>query len=124
MNDSDSILLSVKKLLGINQEMSAFDQDIIININSAISVLTQLGVGPKSGFSIVDDTKTFSDLLGDDLVDENLAKMYLYYKVRLGFDPPSSSILIENMKSEISEIEWRIREQIEFFKKEDFQNEQ
>ena len=103
----DSILTSIKKLLGITEEYDHFDKDIVMHINSAFSVLTQLGVGPKEGFSIKDASTTWSELLNDDLRLESV-KTYVYYKVKLGFDPPQSSYAIESINRQISELEWRI----------------
>lgn len=103
----DSILTSIKKLLGITEEYDHFDKDIVMHINSAFSVLTQLGVGPKEGFSIKDASTTWSELLNDDLRLESV-KTYVYYKVKLGFDPPQSSSAIESINRQISELEWRI----------------
>ena len=103
----DSILTSIKKLLGITEEYDHFDKDIVMHINSAFSVLTQLGVGPKEGFSIKDASTTWSELLNDDLRLESV-KTYVYYKVKLGFDPPQSSAAIESINRQISELEWRI----------------
>ena len=85
----DSILTSIKKLLGIAEEYEHFDPDIVMYINSAFSVLTQLGVGPEEGFRIEDAS-------------------IIYLKVRLAFDPPLSSAVMEAINRQISELEWRI----------------
>lgn len=103
----DSILISVKKVLGIAPEYNEFDPDIIMHINTAFSVLTQLGVGPKSGFSITGEETVWSDYLSDDPKLE-MVKTYVGVKVRLIFDPPSSSAVIESLNRQISELEWRI----------------
>ena len=88
----DSILNSVKKLLGYPKEMTEFDADIILNINSAIVRLMQLGVGPSNPvFSISDETSTYSDYLGDRLDLIGFVKMYLVYKTKLGCDSVNSS---------------------------------
>ena len=104
---NDSILDSTKKLLGISAEDTDFDTDVIININSALAVLTQLGVGPSSGFSITDAESTWSDLVSSDKRLE-FVKTYVYLKVKVAFDPPMSSAVMEAMKQQISELEWRI----------------
>lgn len=104
---NDSILDSTKKLLGISAEDTDFDTDVIININSALAVLTQLGVGPSSGFSITDATSNWSDLVSSDKRLE-FVKTYVYLKVKVAFDPPMSSAVMEAMKQQISELEWRI----------------
>lgn len=104
----DSILTSIKKLLGITEEYEHFDQDLIIHINSIFSILTQLGAGPKGGFSIKDKSAVWSDFIESD---QNLEviKSYIYLKVKLLFDPPLSSAVIESINRTISELEWRIQ---------------
>lgn len=103
----DSILNSIKKLLGITEEYEHFDQDIIIHINSVFSILRQIGVGPEEGFIITDSTSTWDEFTGDD-IDIESVKTYVYLKVRLIFDPPSSSAAIDAIKENIKEIEWRL----------------
>lgn len=103
----ESILTSIKKLLGIAADYEQFDTDIIIHINSAFSTLTQLGVGPSGGFVIQDETSTWSDFTADDPKLE-FVKTYIYLKVRLVFDPPTTGSVIEAIKQNISEYEWRL----------------
>lgn len=104
----DSILTSIKKLLGITEDYEHFDQDIVIHINSVLMVLTQLGVGPKEGFFIEDKTSTWNDFLGDSMMLESV-KSYVFLRVRLLFDSTTlSSTVIESMKQQISELEWRL----------------
>lgn len=113
-DDNDSILNSVKKLLGIQKDYTDFDQDIILNINSAFSILTQLGVGPLEGFLIKGPEERFSDFVGDNTILLNIIPMYLYYKTRLGFDFSSlSAAMVENLKEQIKEMEWRLLYQVE-----------
>ena len=102
-----SILTSIKKLLGIAEEDTSFDQDIIMHINTVFAILAQLGVGPANGFSIADDGAIWSDYLGN-ATNLELVKSYIYMKVRSMFDPPTSSILADAMNKNISELEWRI----------------
>ena len=102
-----SILTSIKKLLGIAEEDTSFDQDIIMHINTVFAILAQLGVGPANGFSIEDDGAIWDDCLGNATSLE-LVKSYIYMKVRSMFDPPTSSILADAMNKNISELEWRI----------------
>ena len=102
-----SILTSIKKLLGIAEEDTSFDQDIIMHINTVFAILAQLGVGPANGFSIEDDGAIWSDYLGNS-TNLELVKSYIYMKVRSIFDPPTSSILADAMNKNISELEWRI----------------
>lgn len=103
----DSILTSVKKLLGITEDYEHFDTDIITHINSVFMILTQIGVGPEDGFSITDKTSTWSDFLPDGQNIEAV-KTYMYMKVKLLFDPPLSSAVMECMNRSISEMEWRL----------------
>lgn len=102
-----SILTSIKKLLGIAEEDTSFDQDIIMHINTVFAILAQLGVGPEGGFSIEDDSAVWGNYLGN-ATNLELVKSYIYMKVRSMFDPPTSSILADAMNKNISELEWRI----------------
>lgn len=103
----DSILTSVKKIVGVSEEDESFDTDLIMHINSALMILKQLGVGPTEGFSIFDKTSVWSDLLSDDLSIEAV-KSYVGLKVRMIFDPPTSSAVADAINKTISELEWRI----------------
>ena len=107
----ESILTSIKKLLGISEEYEHFDSDIIMHINSALMILTQLGVGPVEGFMIEDSTSTWIDFLGDKPYLE-AAKSYIYLRVKLLFDPPSSAV-IESINRQITELEWRLNVAVE-----------
>lgn len=102
-----SILFSIKKLLGLNEEYEAFDTDIIIHINSVFGVLTQLGVGPKEGFSIEDSSATWEEYV-QGKSEINFVKTYIYLKVRLLFDPPQNSALTKAIEDSIKEYEWRL----------------
>lgn len=104
----DSILTSIKKLLGIGEDYEHFDADIIMHINSVLMILTQMGVGPAEGFSIQDKTSTWADFLGEDMALLEGARSYVYMKVRLIFDPPSSSAVIDSMTRLANEFEWRL----------------
>ena len=103
----DSILTSIKKLLGINTSYTHFDVDIIMAINTALGTLNQLGVGPEEGFSIQDEYASWIDFLGDDPRLE-IVKSYVHLKTRLLFDPPTNSTVMEAMNRSISELEFRI----------------
>lgn len=107
----DSILTSIKKLLGIIEDCTDFDTDIVMHINSVFPALNQLGVGPK-GFSIEDDDTTWDEYLKDD-AQINMAKMYIYHKVRLAFDPPSNSAVLASMERMIQELEFRLNVEAE-----------
>ncbi|GHU53528.1 hypothetical protein AGMMS49975_11810 [Clostridia bacterium] len=108
----ESILTSVKKLLGIEEEYEHFDADIIISINSALSVLTQIGVGSPDGFSITDKTAVWTDFIPNSPALE-LIKSYTHLRVKLVFDPPTSSFVIESINKTIGEFEWRIQVMLE-----------
>ena len=103
----ESILTSIKKLLGIAEEYTHFDADIIMHVNSVFMILTQMGVGPSEGFVIEDDTSTWSDFAANTIPIE-LVKSYIYLKVKLMFDPPTSGSVTESMNRMISEFEWRL----------------
>lgn len=109
-----SILTSIKKLLGIPEDYEEFDQDIIMHINSVFMVLNQLGVGPAKGFIITDLSSTWSDYIKDTDNIETV-KSYVYLKVRLMFDPPTNSALIENINKLIAEYEFRLNVQAESY---------
>ena len=103
----DSILASIKKFLGVPEEYTQFDADIIMHINSVFLNLNQLGVGPEAGFAIENDSAEWSDFIKDN-VKLNAVKTYMYLKVKLLFDPPLSASVIESMNHTISELEWRL----------------
>lgn len=103
----DSILNSTKKFIGIFGDYNHFDADLIFSINTVFSVLNQLGVGPKEGFSIKDDTAIWTDFIDDYSTLEDV-KTYVFLKTRLIFDPPSNSIIEGTINRLISELEWRL----------------
>lgn len=102
----ESILTSIKKLLGIHEEYTNFDEDIIIHINTAFATLNQLGVGPSGGFMIEDSSAEWLEYI--DECNLTMVKTYIYLKVKMVFDPPTSSAVIESIKRTIDELEWRI----------------
>lgn len=104
---TDRILESVKKVLGVAPDYLAFDQDIMMHINSAFSVLHQLGVGPDEPFMIEDETATWTEFLGTER-GVNSVKSYVYLRVRLLFDPPATSFALGAMEKQIEELGWRI----------------
>lgn len=101
-----SILTSIKKLLGITEDYTVYDTDLIIYINSVLAILTDLGIGPAEGFVITDASATWEDFLGDTKRLESV-KSYVYMKVKLVFDPPQSSAVIASFEKLIAEFEWR-----------------
>lgn len=103
----DSILTSIKKLLMLAEDDTSFDADIIMHINTVITVLNQFGVGPDTGFTITDKTATWQELLGS-YPNLDSVRSYVYLKVKMIFDPPSSGAVIESINRVIGELEWRI----------------
>lgn len=103
-----SILNNVKKMLGLDENYTAFDTDVIIHINSVFSTLSQLGIGPSTGFMIEDDILTWDDFFESADPNLNAVKTYVYLRVRLLFDPPATSFAISAMNEQIKELEWRL----------------
>lgn len=102
----DSILTSIKKLLGIQEDYTQFDPDIVIHINTAINVLDQLGVVKANGLFITDKSTTWDDLI-EEGSNYDLVKTYIYLRVRMLFDPPTGAVS-ESYKETIKELEWRL----------------
>lgn len=109
---TDSILNTVKKVLGLDPDYTAFDTDVIMHINSVFSTLHQLGVGPSQAFQIQDETETWFEFLGNE-TSINSVKTYVYLRVRLIFDPPATSFTIAAMEKQAQELEWRLNVQQE-----------
>ena len=103
----ESILTSVKKLLGIADDYTHFDTDIIMHINSVFSIYQQLGIGPEEGFSIKDKDSKWNEFTDNEPL-LNAVKSDMYFRVRLMFDPPTNSALLESIKKQIDELEWRL----------------
>ena len=103
----ESILTSIKKLLGVPEEYTHFDADLIMHINSVFMILQQIGVGPEQGFFIEDDSTTWNEYISDS-IQMQAVKSYIHLKVKLLFDPPASSAVMECTKQLISELEWRL----------------
>lgn len=108
----ESILTSIKKLLNIAEDDTSFDMDVIMHINSVFMILSQLGVGPSSGFTIEDEYAEWYDFLPEG-TNYEAVKTYVYQKVRLVFDPPTNSSHLEALKQSIAEYEWRLNLQAE-----------
>lgn len=104
---NESILNSIKKLLGLSPDYDAFDTDLYLHINSVFSILQQLGVGPKEGFRLVNDDQIWNDFITND---EKLKDVitYVYLKVKLVFDPPTNSSILKANEELIKELEWRL----------------
>jgi hypothetical protein len=101
----ESILTSIKKLLGISEEYVHFDNDIIILINTVLSDLNAIGVGPSNGFSITGDVETWDNLVSDDEKLNNV-KTYVFLRVKLLFDPPTQSSVLESYQRQADKLEW------------------
>lgn len=108
----DSILQSVKKGLGIPLEDDGFDAELIIHINTALMILTQLGVGPNGGVFITNQEDSWTSVIEGNL-DLEMVKTYVILRVKLIFDPPSSSFVLESIKNQLQEFEWRLNVQVE-----------
>lgn len=110
----DSILGTIKKMLGYEPDVEIpFEQELIVHINTAFSRLTQLGLGPKSGFSISDSLSVWSDIIPYGLNLQNV-KDFIYYKVKIVFDPPASTSSLETIKEEIKLLEFDIQSEVDY----------
>lgn len=108
----ESILTSIKSLLGISEDTTAFDGDVLAGINAAFFTLTQLGIGPPEGFLVTDSTETWSDFYMDRAALGGI-KQYVFLKTKLAFDPPDHGYVMTQYESIIKELEWRLNEQRE-----------
>ena len=117
----ESILTSIKKLLGLTEDYTAFDDQLIMHINSVILVLKQIGVC-DTAYTVRDKTDTWSELLTSDK-DFEAVKSYMGMKVRSLFDPPTTSVVADSMNRAIAELEWRLNAEAETEQKEVSQNE-
>lgn len=104
----ESILTSIKKLLGVTEDYTHFDADIIMHINTTFTTLTQLGVGPSEGFRIEDELAEWTDFIPRDSLLYESVKSYIFLKVKLLFDPPLSGTVLQAYERQISELEWRL----------------
>lgn len=104
----ESILKSIRKLIGPEDDYTHFDPDITIHINSAINRLYQLGVESAKNFRVTSEDETWGELFGSDDEVIDMCKTLIYYKVKMGFDPPTSSIASEAFRTEIDKQEWLI----------------
>lgn len=111
MSNTDSILDTTKKLLGFESDYTAFDLDIITHINTVFSTLQSLGVGPPEGFMITDKEAVWDEFTG--LENMNMVKSYMFMRVRIMFDPPTTSFHLESLNKQAQEIEWRLHVQAE-----------
>lgn len=109
----ESILISIRKLVGSHEDCAAFDPDLIVYTNTALNVLTQLGVGPKNGFFITGTDEKWSNFLPSSDHRYELVKAYVAQKVKILFDPPTSSSVLDSMNRALSELEWRVMATVE-----------
>lgn len=105
---NDSILRTVKKVLNLDPDYTAFDADVIMHINMALMVLRQVGIGPPNGFVVTDETQTWTEFLGSSVSRLDATKSFVYLKVRLVFDPPEAGYAISAMERQIDELLWRL----------------
>ena len=104
---NDSILITIKKLIGLDPEDESFNTDLLVNINSAIDVLRQLGVSIADGFTVEDDSTTWEELIPEGMSLHQI-RSYLCMKVRKWFDPPQNGTTMDALNTSIAELEWRI----------------
>jgi hypothetical protein len=104
---NESIFDSIKALLGPDASYDVFDSDIMIYINTALSVLTQLGIGPVEGFMITGSGETWGEFINNDKT-LNMVKTYVYMKVKIAFDPPVNSSVLSAYQEACKEYEWRL----------------
>ena len=113
MEDKQSILESIRRMIGPSDTYNVFDQDLIIHINAAFSRLCQLGVGPETPFRITDDTQTWDEFIQDEGYQEEV-KQYVYLKVKMIFDPPASGTVVGVYNEQINMLEWTLKEVARF----------
>ena len=112
MSDTDSILTSIKKMIGPSVDNTYFDSDIMTHINTVFMELQQLGAGPENGFFIEDKNAVWTDFMQSSTL-LNSIKTFMYLKVKLIFDPPSSTAAIDSINRIIDKLEWHINDQAE-----------
>ena len=109
-----SILVTIKKMLGLDVDYTAFNVDVITGINSALMVLQQLGVGPEQGMFITGGSETWDDFFTPGQMLEAV-KSYIYISVKLVFDPPNNSFVLNSLNEMKDMYEHRLKEQARFF---------
>ena len=110
----DSVLNTIKKLLGLDSEYTAFDTDVVVLINAALMILQQYGIVSKEGYAITDATDKWSDFIPSDKMLQGV-KEYVYLRVKMVFDPPPNSFVMEAYDRMMNELEWRLKEQMESY---------
>ena len=117
---TDSIVVTIKKMLGLDDEYTPFDADVIVHINTAIMTLTQMGVGPKEGYEVHDYDQTWTDFLGDMVKMLGAVKTYIYLQVKMVFDPPNNSFVMDAYKQQCEQLLFRLNVNAESQQKMDF----
>ena len=117
---TDSIVVTIKKMLGLDDEYTPFDADVIVHINTAIMTLTQMGVGPKEGYEVLDYDQTWTDFLGDMVKMLGAVKTYIYLQVKMVFDPPNNSFVMDAYKQQCEQLLFRLNVNAESQQKMDF----
>lgn len=111
-----SILNTIKKMLGLSEDYTVYDVDVITLINSALMTLQQYGVGPKQGFIVTSSEQTWGEFFAESNGKQlEAVKMYVYLKVKMVFDPPQTSFVMDAFKETCQETEWRLKEQMESY---------
>lgn len=105
---SDSILMTVRQMIGPSASYDVFDLDLIISINAAFSRLCQLGVGPEIPYKITGPENTWDEFMDDGYQEE--IKQYIYLKTRMVFDPPASGTVAKSYEEQIAMLEWTLKE--------------
>lgn len=119
---TDSILVTIKKMLGLDADYTPFDLDVIMHINAAFMTLCQMGIGPKEGFEVSDYNQTWSEFLTNPVMLGGV-KPWVYLQVKMLFDPPTNSFLMDAMKTQSDQILFRLNVQAESVEKMDFMTE-
>ena len=109
----ESILDTIKQLLGIPTDDDSFDTDVKVNINAAIFTLSQIGIGPSNGYIVTSNTQMWNDYIGSSLINLEGVKNYIYLKTKLIFDPPTNSTTIQAINESLKELEWRMQLAVE-----------
>lgn len=109
----ESILITIKKLLGLSENNESFDLDVITHINTVFMTLRQIGVGPEEGFSIEDDGAIWEDYVSPD-DDLEAIKTYIFLRVKIIFDPPLNAAVLEALQENMREYEWRLNSRVDY----------
>ena len=109
----ESILDTIKQLLGIPIEDESFDIDIKTHINTSTMILSQIGIGPKNGFTVTSKDQLWTDYIDSSTINLEGVKQYIYLKTKIIFDPPTNSTTIDAINKSLSELEWRMQLSVE-----------